>query len=476
MKKKMIILLTFLLCLIFFALLTGLYLFLKTDHVCFDGEYVKSVNSPHVFYITDICFEKKAVILSVKVIDDSIHVVYFLKDKNCLKLARSNSLTPKSPNEWQTSEVLKDIINNDTFIKKLKENLPFEDFILFDQYSFCYRTVDGKPSFSFLLNESDNNDTTSYTFNLLIAKTENPTSINDWVRYKTKASNFDDTANISFRYYKGQYLFLYNEFKFLQKNNRYLDDVVIVAFDPKSQKWSKHYIINCNPAVPKVFETSFVENINQLLILYIQRDADNRKVPIDVRLMSLVSGDLSNNPKWLDTFLTRDYYKNISRSLGSSAVYDENSDLIYCVLQDRKSRLNLLKINIVNKMPQYINKGYLGGYTYNNIRNQSRGLMQIPRYQNLSLVNNKPVYTDITFGNMLRYEFKSEIDINKVSLSNIDIFSKLFSSPDNDIFPLPIDNRLSYIYFQPNLGKLRLAREVDPSEVPKTKSWFKYDK
>ncbi len=476
MKMKIITLFTFLLCMIFIGILIGLYLYLNINYVSFNGEYVKSINSPHVFCITDICFEKKAVILSAKVINNSIHVVYFLKDKNCLKLARSNSLTPQSPKDWQTSEVLKDIMNNDTFSKILKENLPFDDSILFDQYSFCYRTVDGKPSFSFLLSETDNNNSTSYTLNLLIAKTENPTSINDWVRYKNHASNFDDSANISFRYYKGQYLFLYNEFKFHQKNNSYLDDVVIVAFDPKSQKWIKHYIINCNPAVPKVFQTSFVENNNQLLILYIQRDAENRKALIDVKLLSLANVDLSNSPKWHDTFLTRDYYKNVSRSIGNSTVYDENSNVIYCVLQDRKSSLNLLKINVFNEMPRIINKDYLRGYTYRIIKYQSGGLMQIPDYQNLSLVNNKPVYTDIKYGNMLRYEFKSEIDFNKVSVSNIEIFSKLFSSPDKEIFPLPIDKQLSYIYFQPNLGKLRLAREVDPRDIPKRKTVFKYSK
>ncbi len=467
MNKVKFIVISILFIVVLSILLSAFYHYIYTNYASYNGEYIKSSTSSHQYFITDILKEENVQIINVIEIDNLIYILYFNDQQNSLKLAVSKTLSPASPKDWQKSIIEKSFVKTENNNSEL---YPYTAY-LYAKYTISsddidFQMIDNKPCIAYIMKDQLKPEIN--TLNLLIAKNPKPLKSIDWEHYTTKIIKKDRTTNLSLGYINKYFYITLNQPISESNIGTDLYDLILFSFNITERKWTQKILLKNNNNTPMIYKASIINHPKILYILYFKRKANDKKALGSINLLSIPDPQIDNKSNWIDKQIVIGKYRDRNLDTSEQAVFNSSNNCLYVFLEERLQCFNLVYMNLINGKPENIKEVYIQGTSMKYFKNNLSGPLGILSRdaKNISLVNHKAVATLLRFGYVYRYDIDTDT-VNPTPDSNeINFFTKLFLKPQT-IYPIPLNNGLSYVFYQANQGKIRLAREVEPSEVPK---------
>lgn len=446
---------------------TAFYIYIHLNYSNFNGEYSQSSTSSHLYQITDISLERYSKILNVDVIKDNIHILYLNTQENSLKLAIAKTLKPQFLKDWEISTVSRKFISYpDRFSTTYSTNTKLINTDFVNSYTVSYRLIKNNPCITYTYADSYDKPTL-HIIGILQAKVSNPKSPIEWVHYKQEIKDTSDFSRLSFGLKNSKYLILVTR----NARRKASDEVKLFIYDPETNEWDEKPILRFKPDDNIYCDATIISDPKQLIILYHQIDGKIKKPPGSIHILSIPDIKKVDKSTWIDSEINYGYYKFAFTRLSNQVIRDSASGTIYFAIQIGALNYDLMSFNVINGVPKNIKETNFSGQYRNQQKKIEDGpLKNILNYRKLQLLNQKPVFTSVLLGSLTRFDIDPTLKPITINFQKINFFNKI-NSTFNEIFPIPLNNGLSYVYYQPNLGKIRLAREVDPKDVPKKSMW-----
>lgn len=440
----------------------------------YNGEYVHSPNSNQTFYLTDVLYEKNVKLISALVSNNSIYALYFNEEQNSLKLAVSKTFTPKSTNDWQVHTIIKNAVID----KNASGVWEYSDYyrvkFIMPSNLIDFKIIDGKPCIAFVTKSLDE-ISPIYTLNLLISNSETPLSESDWLLTQNEIQDFYHRSKITLGSFKDNFIVITTTHDG-QKNEKGTLDTLTIAvlnsYNIKSKHWINIPVLTFKEDFSLEVYTGFIEDPNDLYIIYSKMNVMNRKNPKVSNILCIPNFDLKNKANWIDSRLTiaSRYFATYENLVDYSnyLVVDKKIGKYYFFVEDKQPAFRLVTFYLNQRKPEKIKDIPIYGSIAGNYLYQSGGKLNMSNdYRQLFWANSKLTLSVNNFGNLFQFKIDQNKKIPSVQIENVDFFNKFFSLPYS-FKPISNGKELSYIYYQANLGKIRFAREINPSEVPKT--------
>ena len=464
MRYRILFSITLILTLMIFALLFFTFKIVRTYYANYDGEYVKSSTSNHYYRVTDIDFgDEFFKVFHAGTYNNSIHILYYNGNLNCLKLARSNSLNPKSPKDWEITTVVTSVTNS---FKGLNQKPNLKNHESRSIHTVSYSMVAGKPCIAYSLIASKESEPCYLV--VLQAKTANPLSADDWLFNCKRISNYKYVINAQSCYSNGQFAFLFTITN--NGNQKYYetkyDELVLFTFNPKDYKWYSKSIFKRSPSENIFMSASLIPHPDLLLISYYQTDLDNVNLSVPFYLLAIKGGLSSDRSTWIKTrVISKDFMVKRGNRTIQLFYYDAKNSSVYGILQLINDSYLCLNFKFKNEKIADIKQfTYLG--TPRSALNSYFQYSDLVPSANILFVNGKVIGSFVFDGVLQRRDYNIGFNPQNSSVNYINIFRKPLVEPSGRITPVATGNGLSFVYYQKKLKKLRFAREIEPKDVP----------
>lgn len=437
---------------------------LKTNYSSHTNEYLQVKNSNRYFNVTDIVIEKDSKVIDVEVSDEYIYVLYFNIEKNSLKLARSTSLNPLSTGDWCIQTLFDNATKN-----RLELQGNFYDFRLYQ----------GRPCLVFI-NKSNTSSKNMYQINLAIAKYPQTKSKSDWIFSQLPIDYFDQASCISVASTIDSIIVLTKSASWGVENPRGYSELIANSFNLNNVKWTNHLLLSKKSMSYTGIITYCAEYKNGLMILYSVTDGFENNPKTKYFTLFIPKNDFKSKNRWktnsLQAFENNSRYINNRIRYQDNFRFDESTEELYCLFENSKKSLFLNKFKF--------GSGTLVDFTETDLglseeliktKYSTNNLSMLKEHRRILLVNHKPIVSIKVYSSLIQASNELYAAPDNAVIQQDDFFSNYLAQP-NSITPFVLDKKVGYVYIQRSSNKLRLAHEVDPIEVPKTKSWFKYDK
>lgn len=451
------------LTLMIFILLFFTFKIVRTNYANYDGEFVKSSTSNHYYCVSDIDFGVDYRVYQAVAYNNSIHILYFNDNLDCLKLARSNSLNPKSHKDWIITTVVTSVTNSFKGLNQ-KPNLKNND----DRYiqSVSYSMVSGKPCIAYSLIATKEAEPCYLV--VLLAKNSNPKNTDDWLFHCKRISNYNYVISSQSCYSNGQFAFLFTitengDQKYYETK---YDELILFSFNPASNKWYSRSIFKRKPSENIFMSASLIPHPDLLLISYYQTDLDNVNLSVPMYLLAITGGLSSDRSTWIKTkIISKDFIVKRGNRTIQRFYFDATNSTVYGILQLINNSYLCLNFKFYNEKIADIKQYTYLGTPRSAISSYIKYSDLVPS-ANIFLVNGKIIGFYVFAGVLQRRDYNKGFNPHNSSVNYINIFRKPLAIPSGRITPVATGNGLSFVYYQPKLKKLRFAREIEPKDVP----------